>query len=136
MDAGRELDALVAEKVMGWLRINAPYEVYGAGGEPSGLEPVGGGYARFAIVPNYSTDIKASWRVVEAMRARGYYAEVSDHISDLDVRCAMFAPRAGWGYDPYEHSWDREYQAAEATTPLAICRAALAALAALEEPAE
>lgn len=50
MKPGRELDALVAEKVMGWT------EVCGYEGEYKGY---------WKILPKYSTDIAAAWAVVE-----------------------------------------------------------------------
>lgn len=49
MKPGRELDALIAEKVMGW-------------------EDNMRGLMAYAIVPNYSTDIAAAWKVIEELR--------------------------------------------------------------------
>lgn len=55
MKAGRELDALVAEKIFGWsksdLEINED-------------------------ISHFSTDIAAAWEVVERLRSRGYRFEV------------------------------------------------------------
>src|SRR3990172_8418422 len=68
LPAGRELDALVAEKVMGWT-ITA-----WASGEPWGnreiFEPSGRGpHRKAAHVPTYSTDIAAAWEVVQKLEA-------------------------------------------------------------------
>jgi len=63
-DPGRELDALVAEKVMGWIK-----------------RPKGAGTAHLWIssdkqafheseLPAYSTDIAAAWQVVEKLTRR------------------------------------------------------------------
>ena len=53
MKAGRELDALVAEKVMGF-----PVKIGDITGEPY--------HAQFGYsMPNYSTDIAAAWEVLE-----------------------------------------------------------------------
>jgi hypothetical protein len=122
MEAGRELDALIAEKVMGWMRVNSPHKITGASGEPSGFEPIGGGYATFAVVPHYSTGIAAAWLVVDAMRARG--AAV---LLRYDMAYAN-EWEAGFGV-----ASDKFPSAHAPTAPHAICRAALAAL---EEPAE
>lgn len=78
---GRELDALIAEKVMGWVSIPHP--------EPENLFPgvragarswfppnndyaywrerFGPGYANGVSFPEYSTSIEAAWEVVEKM---------------------------------------------------------------------
>lgn len=56
MDAGRELDALVAEKVMGLTNLHwmSGQLHYGAEHEMN-------------LLPDYSTDISAAWEVVEKM---------------------------------------------------------------------
>lgn len=65
MKAGRELDALVTEKVMSM--------------EPS----KDGGYHRknrndtFQITPHYSTDIAAAWKVVEALAQSPHWIAVT-----------------------------------------------------------
>lgn len=66
MEAGRELDALVAEKVMGWTMFS--YQMLGSGGAgefrwipPGRRDHV----SNIAPVPRYSTDIAAAWEVVE-----------------------------------------------------------------------
>lgn len=63
MKPGRELDALVAEKVMGWTGVgpDVDAEIYGW---PSGHNKELGVY----WVPHYSTDISAAYEVVEMMR--------------------------------------------------------------------
>lgn len=59
MEAGRELDALVAEKIMGWSNCHREGD-WGYFGRPFG------GPTDFRI-PNYSTDISAAWEVMEKM---------------------------------------------------------------------
>jgi len=120
--AGRELDALVAEKVMGWTvcrdascggceatvllmedgwRVRAPLD---QGGWPLGW-----------WTP--STDIAAAWEVVEKLRVLGFNVSVScaHGMRTWDVR--------GWKAD----NTGRFIAHAE-TAPLAICLAALDAL--------
>jgi hypothetical protein len=89
MEAGRALDAAIAEKVMGWTRIHPAkardLDGYrGAGSGPTyrrleapeygcessradGLVEVTG------HCPRFSTDISAAWKVVERMRGRGQF---------------------------------------------------------------
>lgn len=130
MEAGRELDALVAERVMGWERRNESwYDEEGVEktrfvspeddltGEV--LEDVIGGwgsecsYDELEYVPYYSTDIAAAWLVWEAVSN----AKWSLHRRD------------DGGYEVMEHiRWEDFYSYAEApTAPLAICLAALRA---------
>ncbi len=102
-EAGPELDRLIAEKVMGW----------------DGASPPGWRAA------SYSTQLSVAWLVVEAMREKGWSVEL-DVYSDgavLDQGC-------------YWAEFRIEMQGARTTAPtmpLAICRAALKALAAQAE---
>src|SRR5690606_19328389 len=62
----RELDAAVAERVMGWLGRPKRFA-----GTPIMLAPVGEGKFTPTPVPAYSADIAAAWQVVERMREMG-----------------------------------------------------------------
>jgi hypothetical protein len=103
----REIDALVAENVMGWILI--PREKLGWGippGRPHLVDEV-------KEIPHYSTDIAAAWEVVEKMT------------ENPEPHFELSKDRAGWhaGFDP-----DRPFKrvTAKATTaPLAICLARL-----------
>lgn len=109
MPAGREMDALIAERVMGRdVLLGSDWyfpSPYGFGGHKS--------------VPHYSTDIGNAWEVVDEMQAaRNYWA----YTGSLSSYCyAMFAG----------HQSQHEYRAEADKMPLAICRAAL--LAVMEE---
>jgi hypothetical protein len=111
MQAGREMDALVAEKVMGveipkWLDV------------PNGLDTL----TSREVVPLYSTDIRAAWQVVQNLRERGWFFDLGDKPS-IDGDFA--SPRV------WNAFVDRIVFGPNADTPmLAIC---LAALAAVEE---
>jgi hypothetical protein len=117
--AGRELDALVAEKVMGWhssedgyfwLRVDG-----GFGGYVTEEPPFSGGRApRFAP----STDITAAWQIVEHMHKRGFHIVLWFDDFGTGQWGARF-PRGLIGRDRSDHGH---------TAPLAICRAALAAI--------
>jgi hypothetical protein len=64
MEAGRDMDALVAEKAMGWTRCRIPTQ--------SKDDPLprgwnigkGSGWEAKNCTPQFSTDIAAAWRVV------------------------------------------------------------------------
>ena len=118
MDAGRELDALVYEKVMGGtIRIAA------AADHQWLIE----GIPLKVIQPKYSTDIAAAWLVVEWAKKYGnmtiqvlpYAVWVDIHIVDPAVA------ESGGDIDA-----TKDFRSAiltAPTAPLAICRAALAA---------
>lgn len=107
MAPGREMDCLVAERVMGWRVQYSPYRF------PDGEYEDAGDFQP-------STDIAAAWEVVEKMRG---------------TVCAPGAPYAGGEYHNNEDDgpmWDAEFPCADysvnaraLTAPLAICRAAL-----------
>jgi len=84
MEPGRELDALVAEKVMGWawgdmdsglegLLPPQDFRVYG-------LTPllIFDDLGHLHGMPNYSTDISAAWGVVEKMNSPYIIASTED----------------------------------------------------------
>ena len=109
----RELDALVAEKVMGWQDARAffPWPESGVMLDNYAMMPPHGGAIRdIAHVPHYSTDIAAAWEVWETLRSRDYYIAFTDT-----------------GYGVFEgDDWLLVTEAD--TAPLAICRAALEAV--------
>lgn len=97
----QELDALVAEKVMGGMHR---------------LVPPGQIVEFEQVVPHYSTDIAAAWEVIEIIRQRGI--EVIVGSLDSDKR-----------YNPYgvtfEYPGANPRTATGATASIAICLAAL-----------
>ncbi len=58
MDAGRELDVIVAEKVMGWRIIDRAHAM--GAREKSDLMGI-------QAIPPYSTDIAAAWQVMDLL---------------------------------------------------------------------
>lgn len=115
MEAGREMDALVAEKVMG-------HEVssYWFRGVDVGHESLGNNLGR--NLAKYSTDIAAAWDVVDATK----------HPFEIFISGKKNIPFASAkiiiGDDCFEVSAD--------TAPLAICRAALMAVLKIESNKE
>lgn len=112
MNAGRELDALIAEKVMGlhveW-RDGRPLWV---GKDLPGTPLVLDGGLFGHTIPNYSTDIARAWEVVEKFNDCRLHRDPKDRM----WICAM-------------NSYSAHQPVGEAiTAPLAICLAALKAV--------
>ena len=108
--AGREVDAEIAEKVMGrdarWRLIRA------ARGDYRELD---------GAVPRYSTEIVAAWLVVEALVARDMRVVVRTHAAIGDgARVELFGRHAKGA------AWMVHGEGV--TVPLAICLAALEAV--------
>jgi hypothetical protein len=124
------LDALVAERVMGWTDVahnpGAPfgyrwYEYfYAEGGAFSGAVSGWSGHAptvrQLLPVPEYSTSTADSARVLAMMRKRGFRLRLTEY---SDGYYAAFAES-----DIDSAAWTATQ---EPTLPAAICRAALAA---------
>lgn len=123
---GRELDRHVAERVMGWRWMNAPegipicYLV-----EPNKVQKgLDAGYTMGRtkyedthLVPAYSTSIEAVWPVLEQFIAKGAWAGVGGN------------PDEGWcAFIEFKGLELLASEATAPTAPLAICRAALAAI--------
>ena len=76
LPAGRELDALVAQAVLGWKDVQRP-----AGGDYRGKRPDKAGRLRAAKVPRYSTDPRDAAAIEARMKelglAKKYDAELS-----------------------------------------------------------
>ena len=118
LEAGRELDALVAKKVMGLFVIptcdgfKGPFiaetpETSGLFGRPKFVEPF--------LLPGYSTSISAAWEVVEKLNIPWVWA-LSNYHNEWEVELTRI---------------DIDHQGVHAhasTAPLAICRAALKAM--------
>jgi hypothetical protein len=114
------LDALVAERVMGWTEVAAEHRsVASHWYVPSGVNPASRpNRGMRQQIPEYSTDIAAAWQVVEKIRE--HFDTVDFHVCTDGVRVLIGdaeapAPAAWITVDPREGG-----------APLAICRAALA----------
>lgn len=123
MKPGRELDAKVAEKIMGWDNIHY---------QPGGNIPFGrpnddyrrdfpNNTAYFKRVLSYSIDIAAAWEVVEEMAREGWRLELEAkllHQKEIRAYAVTFDRLVG---DDIERVGVWEVK----TVPLAICLAAL-----------
>jgi hypothetical protein len=118
MEAGRELDALVAEKVMG---VNTDRFIWKRYGKPDSIQNEDYGGPR-----HYSTDIDAAWQVVE---------KLEQHPDEILFSCS----RKGGKELVWEMRFRKcrgnqhDYIASAPTAPLAICRAALLTLGGSDE---
>ncbi|MEK8215527.1 BC1872 family protein [Paenibacillus sp. FSL L8-0463] len=118
MKPGREMDALIAEKVLGWTdikRVNpAVIHSFSADGNHAnfGFSPV---LYKHVPFPLYSTDISAAWEVVTHLKSKYWYFMLSDENEGWE---------ASFYWDPHRPA----FEAVSATAPEAICKAALLAV--------
>lgn len=113
MKSGRDLDALMAEKVMGWTDVNL---------NGSGIPPHFKHLTSHELYPNYSTDIAAAWEVVEKLTSsEGIKLEIhpSNCFKEYEVGIT-FEDKDGDAMGPFYFL--------EKTAPHAICLAALKAV--------
>jgi len=117
MKAGRELDALIAEKVMGWeFHANAGWY------EPGMWETNTACRAAPCGVRGWrpSTRIQDAWQVVEKLMEKGWSCNIIYH-DPGDCLCEF------WGGKYGNKHW-REIVNHQPSIPLAICLAALKAV--------
>ncbi len=141
MTAGRELDALVAEKVMGWRRMTYAEQYPGNPNfahrnELTGYwhDAVGKYCARAEDCPDYyapedawspSTDIAAAWEVVEKLCATG-----TDEERYFIVRREAAEYVVTFWREALAHNVAEEFESRAKNAPLAIALAALKAVGA------
>jgi hypothetical protein len=132
MKPGPELDALVAEKAIGFRRATAETapnfahhidvlkQTWFLSDEERGT--------CFSAVPEYSTEIAAAWEVVEKLIAKHYFPSVQ-HLPGDRGEENFWECTLGWEKLPGADLGLREYVSATASTaPHAICLAALKAV--------
>lgn len=118
MEAGRELDALVAEKIMGWKVVDGWWDM--GDGRSWPVEDWCDDYERViqeAFRP--STDMSAAWYAIERVEATGKWASSVNAVRDQSPNkwCTEFWPTDNWS--------PRVISSYAETAPLAICRAVL-----------
>lgn len=115
LKAGRELDALIAEKVFGLVKCRGRHDEQHDGdycyAQPD--SPMRGGELR-----SYSSDIADAWLVVEKLRRRGFGFSVGDILNTAWFEVTFDNPVT-----------ELSYIVGATTISEAICRAALAAVA-------
>ncbi len=109
MRAGKEMDALVAEKVLNYSLTGDKYIILDIGiGERGGVK----------AVPNYSTDIAEAWEVVEKITEKHW-----------KFKLRRLPGKDYMAYFQNLLSFPTESESAPSkSAPLAICRAALKAV--------
>lgn len=135
--AGREMDAAVAERVMGWRLIDRVAAGWGNGPPvwDTGADPDDPASSPTFQCFEPSTDVEHAWMVVEAMRAKGWHPLVNWLGRDRKCWHCYFEHESSplLIVDTEGNRWnDDEIRGAHAyadTMPLAVCRAALSALA-------
>ena len=128
MPAGREMDALVAEKVVGWQSV--AFRHYKTGDQYSGASwSEWNGLPsldspNFVVVPKYSTDISAAWEVIKKI--------VGDNNEDRDLFIECWSDGEWFvAFHPVGYSSRKPQASCDGkktgipSAPLAICRAAL-----------
>lgn len=111
LEAGREMDALMAERVMGWVRYGDHWVT--TGHEPNAL---GCTYRWAAMTFAPSTDIAAAWEVVEKLQ---------DHGMAMSLVFGVYTWECKFG-----DAGDVFGEARHPDASLAICHAALEAMGA------
>lgn len=120
MDAGRELDAIVAERVMGSVPCRSDLH---RNGEMLPCHAHPDWPTKGAETPLYSTDVAAAWQVVEHMREWEFVLSREEHEPGTVTYRAIVYQRSR----KFADSWrGRENETADSPS-LAICRAALMA---------
>lgn len=120
LDAGRELDALIALQVF---RYTLDYEFADTLGAPC-VRELRDQYDEWGMLPHYSTDIADAWLVVEKMESCGWWCQMRTPFEgeNSDGYWAGFTPHSTTGWNGRPDHWTHADDMA-----LAICRAALAA---------
>ena len=116
LEAGRELDALVAEKVMG-LEISQTSR----GTDNPTIRVITDGVPHYRTMRCYSTNISAAWEVVEKLQQQ-FHLRLNSPFDFGDPYFAGFTPLGVTGFNGRP-----DFEASAPTAPLAICRTALKA---------
>jgi hypothetical protein len=126
-EAGRELDALIAEKIFGY---TLDYEFADMHIPPApAVKELRDGMDEWGILPFYSTEIGDAWLVVELMHTRGFWCQIRTPFEGHDTAdCwAGFTPHSTSGWNGRPDHWTQAD-----TVPHAICLAALRCIGVIE----
>jgi len=129
MEAGRELDALIAEKVMG-LRVEwQSGEPMWVGKDLPGSPYVLGDGLYGHTVHNYTTEIREAWKVLDRFNELGMVVVVGSK-RFIDSRNLVWYALIGMAkpVDEFDMNANILGEAEGATPALAICRTALLAI--------
>lgn len=121
----REIDALIAEKVM---NLKLDYEFADVLGAPT-VPALRDQYDEWGMLPEFSTDISDAWQVYEWLESRGLVTVCN---GDGDSKDCDFTPLQTWNHPSGEFCLESAHVSAE-SYPMAICLAALKAVGVEEE---
>ena len=116
LSAGREIDVLVAEQIMGWQietdepKLESLQRYFSLDEHPQWWRAPEGGW--YSDPPSYSSDIATAWQIVERMNSRGQFLFLSQNSEGFKVdfdELRTFSPD----------------NISEKSGALAICKAAL-----------
>jgi hypothetical protein len=123
LTAGRELDVLIAEKVMGLVPCKAECHTRERSPLPGPCHAQPDSPDQGGETKEYSTDIAAAWTVVEKLREGKYeFTLFNDSDKTGEIWRVYFGPTDSLLEDALLPAVDAD------TAPLAICRAALCAV--------
>ena len=122
MPAGHEINALVAEGIMGWTQVRQADSTGDLCGIPSRGAPPS------YILPHYSTDIAVAFQVVDKLLDGTRTFVLQCWSLENDHWQATFKGKLSEGNEEVAQYGQLVYAYAE-TRPLAICRAALKVMA-------
>ena len=124
LEAGRELDCLIAVHVMGWKQNSYAPSIMDEGGAWFNAE----GRVEHLHETCFSTDIAAAWLAVQKLESQGMFIIFSNSGKDGNPREISMRLNVAGFYKmeplPVAHL-KRIAEAKALTAPLAICRAAL-----------
>jgi len=109
--AGKEMDALIAEKVMGWKKLSGKVNIL----VRQSIDLIMLNDGAQELVPRYSTDISAAWEVIQHFLGTGRKRPKIDRVSEGEWRVQI-------------DDWEPDAVAYSSSAPLAICRAAMLAV--------
>ena len=123
LSAGRELDRLVAEHVLGWTDFQYPTHLTSAidGLTAIAPDPTGGNCWGRRYVEQFSSRISSAWQVIDHLIQRGYWVEIN---LPGGKRSKGDLPEVTLYTDFWEQEEADVVEMGE-TLPLVICRAAL-----------
>lgn len=124
MPAGREMDVLIAEKVMGWRRHNAHGDWWETSDGRCFVVKNSGFSAQYDPMPElpaFSTDVADAWNVIEEMKSTWgkFMLSYGPYLVGVENKL-----KDGWQLAP---EWGNSVCGYGETAPLAICRAAIKA---------
>ena len=86
MNVGKELDSIVAEKLMGytWHELDTGQKVLAL--SQAEAESIGVGESVYALVPDYSESLEAAWDVAEKLTMDGFWCLSVNTMNTAEIK--------------------------------------------------